>query len=36
MTKFKNAQGRTVRVFKDTFDKNNKFYERKYKLKWRR
>lgn len=30
-TKVKNAQGKTIRVFKDTYDTNNKFLHRKYK-----
>ena len=35
MTKYKDAIGKTLRVYKDTYDINNKFYERKYKLWWK-
>jgi RHS repeat-associated protein len=35
-TKYKNEAGRTVRVIKDTYDRNNKLLHRKYKLWWRK
>jgi hypothetical protein len=31
-TKCKNLSGDTIRIFKDTFDKAGKFWERKHKL----